>query len=411
LTPSTARRVLLVLLIVALMAGVILLVRSRSSQTIISTAAGVHLPVESQAARHSPAPNPPQLAKDHDTVELCGYGRISRDSQDPGAAYRQLGTLTSPIAARWIAALQNSGDLRSRAAGLLLEGKVTDGESLLPVAAQTRDAAVQLAAGTSDPAVYALVLAMCAKDSGNDADNACRQLSLQGWTRIDPDNALPWLLLAANARVSHDDAAEVDAFSHAAKAHKVDAYSDSLFAFSAPELPQDLTPLARAYFATEVIGIEAAVGAPQYGIATQHCSREDMQDSNVRQQCASVAELLVRKGPTLLDLGVGRIIGARAGWPSDRVNGLLQEQHALMQAIVQVTPSDDNDRLWTCETVSQLNAYMVQRVRLGEIGAAREALERSGESIETMAQKYDQYIDSIRRDALSQAPNSAPTTQ
>ena len=68
---------------------------------------------------------------------------------------------------------------------------------------------------------------------------------------------------------------------------------------------------------------------------------------------------------------------------------------------MQQTPSD-NDKLWTCEAVSRLNAYLAQRVQQGELRAARDALERSGGTIEMMAQKYTLYMDNLRRDALQQ---------
>ena len=182
-----------------------------------------------------------------------------------------------------------------------------------------------------------------------------------------------------------------------------------MFAFAEPELPQDVTPLERSYLATEVIGVEAAIRSPQYSVASQHCSIDAMQDRNVRQQCNSLAELLVTKGTNLLDLSLGKTIGARAGWPTKRVNELVQEQHALMQAIMQQTPSD-NDKLWTCDAVSRVNAYLVQRVQQGELGAARDALERSGETVDAMAQKYTLYMDNIRRDALSQEQQNSPGT-
>jgi hypothetical protein len=43
-----------------------------------------------------------------------------------------------------------------------------------------------------------------------------------------------------------------------------------------------------------------------------------------------------------------------------------------------------------------------QRVQLGEVGAARDALERSGESVQELAQKQKEFIEKIRRDALAQ---------
>ena len=72
-----------------------------------------------------------------------------------------------------------------------------------------------------------------------------------------------------------------------------------------------------------------------------------------------------------------------------------------MWTIMQQTPSD-NDKLWTCEGVTRLNAYLAQRVQQGELRAARDALERSGGTMEMMAQKYTQYMGNLRRDALQQ---------
>jgi hypothetical protein len=85
----------------------------------------------------------------------------------------------------------------------------------------------------------------------------------------------------------------------------------------------------------------------------------------------------------------------------------LERAYLATQAIVRQTPSD-NDTLWTCDAVSRLNAYMIQRVRLGELGAARDILERSGESVEEMARQYTQRLDDIRREALRQQPQNPP---
>jgi hypothetical protein len=60
--------------------------------------------------------------------------------------------------------------------------------------------------------------------------------------------------------------------------------------------------------------------------------------------------------------------------------------------------------------VRRVNAYIVQRVRRGELGALRDALERSGETVEAMAQKYTRYLDNLRRDALSRAQQNSPET-
>jgi hypothetical protein len=337
-----------------------------------------------------------KTGNDTSTIEVCGMGKVTLDASDPVAAYRYIDALSKPAAQQWVTALLDSDDYHARAAGLFLEGKITDGFATQPIAEQTRDALVQLAVGTSDPAVYAIAVRAC-NAYLDPAKGACEQISLREWARIDADNATPWLLLAGAARAKNNPAAEADAFNQAAKARRIDSYYDSLLAFTEADLPTDATPLDRWYLAVAVMGIEAATALPEYGVTSKHCSTEAMQDDNVRQQCGALAELLVTKGTTLLDVSIGATLGARVGWPKGRVDGLAQERDALTQAIMQAAPIG-NDDLWTCNGVERGNAYVHQRVQLGELGSGREARERSGETAEELAQRQREYIEKLQRD-------------
>jgi hypothetical protein len=116
-------------------------------------------------------------------AQICGFGKVAINQDDASAVFERVGELSIGTAARWLSALQNSGDLRARAAGLLLEGKLTGGEPLRPVTEETRDAIVQLAAGTVEPAVYAVAMSMCGTYSGSGSDAACQQITLQRWPR------------------------------------------------------------------------------------------------------------------------------------------------------------------------------------------------------------------------------------
>ncbi len=329
------------------------------------------------------------------------------DASDSFAAtHRYVGSLTRKATDSWLAALLNSDDYRARAAGLFLDGKLTGGDSLRPMDEATRNTLVQLAVGAGDPAVYAMAVYACRTDADNSADGACPQISLRAWARLDSDNAVPWLLVARQAQEKHDEAGEMEAFVQAAKSHKSDSYNDSLFAFAEPDLPKDVPPLERWYLSVELLGIEAATGESQYSVAARHCSNEALRNDNVRQQCDALATLFVAKGASLLDLGVGAGIGARVGWSAQRVAGIKQERDALMQALTQAVPTE-NDDLWSCDTVRLGNAFMNARVRLGEVGAAREALERSGESEQELAQKHTESLERLLHDAQQRAPELA----
>jgi hypothetical protein len=407
----TARRVLLVLLILVIVVGVWLL-RNRHPRAIASMETPVSVPVAGPPPVTPLAESTPAKANDARTVEICGQGRVPIDQSDGDAISKRVAALTKDAETRWLSALQNSGDLRARMAGLLLAGSMTGGASSKglpnPVAEQARNDAVQLAAGGEDPAVYALALNMCNTTVATEAA-ACRSLSPQRWAELDPDNAAPWLLIALKAQFSHDSAAEADAFSHAAKARKIDSYSDSVLAFAEQELPRDVTPLERTYLDEHVIGVEAATFSPQYAATLRHCSSDAMHDSTIRSQCDSMAERMVTNGTNVMDLDIGKTIGVHAGWSKERVDTVVQEEHALMWAIMAHEPHDESKR-WDCDNVNRMNAYFAKVVQLGEVGAARDALEHSGESVESMAQKYDRYTDTVRARMLELEQQKAATT-
>jgi hypothetical protein len=330
-------------------------------------------------------------------VEICGV-KVPPGTRDPVAAYQLVGALAQKSAERWLARLMDSDDLRARAAGLFLDGKISDGLTVRPMAEQTRDELVQLAMGAGDAAVYAMAMHACNTYAG-DGSGACQRLSLEQWARMDPDNAVPWLLIAGKARVTHDARAEAEAFGKAARAHKTDRYDDSLFDFAAAEQPTDISALEQWYMAIEVIGIESATGLPEYTTTVNHCSIEAMQDSQAKEECNALAELLVTKGTTLVDLGLGMKIGARAGWSTARIDALSQQRKALSYAIAQSVPTG-NDNMWTCRGVDLGLRYIQRRLRLGEVGAATEALERSGETLQQSAQNWDEYLKTLQGDAL-----------
>lgn len=340
-------------------------------------------------------------------IEFCGLGKTAFHADDEFAIAGYLGGLAKPKARRWLSALLNSDDNRARATGLVLEGKI-DGPGFQPMAEQSRDALVQLAVGSGDPAVYAIAVTAC-NTYGGSATGACEQISLRGWTQLDPDNAVPWLLVASKANAQGDPAAEADAFSHAANAAKVDSYNFSLLAYAEPELPKDATPFEHWLLTVQAIGVEATTAMPQYSAAFKHCSVAAMQDNDVQKQCGRLAEVFTSKGTNLIDLSVGARLGTLAGWPQARVAGLKQEGDALMQAMMQATPAGA-DNQWNCSAVELGNAYTRELVQLGELGAARQVRDRSGETAEELAGKWREFLEKSLHEA-ARRQQEEPTHQ
>jgi hypothetical protein len=342
-------------------------------------------------------------------IDVCGVGKVKLDRDDWTATGKYFDALISKSRMRWLSALRNSDDYRARATGLYLEG-IFDRDAPQKDPEAARDELVQLAVGTKDPAVFALAFTKCIKGVEDFASpGACPQLSLDDWTRADSDNAVPWLQLAAKARREGDGAAEAAAFAHAAQAHQYESYNWSLFSFAQPAMPSDITAADRWYLTTQVIGVEAAMPMP-YLPLSQYCSRDAMADATVRRQCNALTELIVNKSTTLLEFSMGKSLGARLGWPPELVENLTQQLRASMQVIAQMTPSDPEQQ-WNCDSVARGNAYMSEWEQLGERGLARQAIERSGETVAELARKYTEQLAKWARDSEASAETQPAAAQ
>jgi hypothetical protein len=400
-------------LILAAVLGCVWWLRLRPSASAPEPVAAAPAPAAFPFLWPAGIPNPvlkPASKGDHSSeIEVCGVGRIKLDLDDAAGVSKYFDSLTKNSRMRWLATLRNSDDYRARATGLYLEG-IFDRDSPQKDPEAARDELVQLAVGTRDPAAFALAYTKCIKGVGDYASQgACPQLSIDDWARADADNAVPWLQLAAKARRQDDAAAEAAAFAQAAQAHQYESYNWSLFSFAKAEMPDDVTAADRWFLTAEVIGVEAAMPMP-YLPLFQYCSREALSDATVHQQCNALAELIVNKAATLSEFSMGKALGARVGWPKDRVDKLTQEFKASMQALNQMTPSDPEQQ-WSCDSVARGNAFMSQLNELGERGLARQAIERSGETVAELSRRYDEQTATMMQKAQERVQRQAAARQ
>jgi hypothetical protein len=354
------------------------------TQTVIAEAAhsfplAPSLPSANASARTKPAK----------TVEICGIGKVSLDEADDRPR-KEWEARIAKDTSRWQAALLNSGDVRARAAGLLLEG--VGGLNFGPPNEQALGSLIELAQAAHDPSVYALALSVCGTPRWAAATDRCQQLSPAEWTKLDPVNASAWLEQASAAHVLRDTAGENAAYTEAAKATKIDAYNWSLLSFAEPEIPSNITAVEQWEISIRMIGLEAGMVSPS--ITSRRCSSENIKDETVRGQCVQLAELLVSKGTTILDLVIGTSIGARVGWPEARISALKEEKEALMAAPVQFEPNQ-SENSWSCDAAAGRIYYLHQVAQLGEIAADREILSQSGQTRAQLAQNYRDYLERL----------------
>ena len=311
----------------------------------------------------------PPVPTAESTVGLgeCGLPKMPPDTPDADESDQPGIAASSKAHNRWEAALLDSSDPRARAIGLVIHRAELIRAGSAVQAEESRDELVQLAAGAGDPAVYAIAIGLCnTKLSDPVAAGACQRISLSEWTRVDPDNAVPWLATAQEARRKGEPQAEAAAFARAADAHEINNVSDSLLSFGLSELPREITPAEKMAIGIELIGYEAAWAGPELTEIMRFCSVETLRQDDAHKECAAVAELLVNHGGTIINLAVGARLGEHVGWSAERLQGISQERVTLFQLL------PDEQHGGSCETVYRMNEFIDKRARLGELGALRD---------------------------------------
>jgi hypothetical protein len=355
-------------------------------------------------------------------AEVCGIGPVVRSEREPNEYQALLAHRTPGATARWLDGLIEQGDERTRAAALLMRSHLVAEESTPPRPAPecganaacvaTRGAQARLAqhhAGlpwrerlvheatlTRDPMVYALALQACQIPGGRIGDGACQLLSLAQWARLDPDNAIPWLQVAYDARRRGDPAAQDEALYRASQASRSMFDPEGLAGLLLAADTSELSEVDRSLLQIDAVGTVAAFAIPGLRAVNENCASPQLANTNRRQTCSALAELLVSKPGLLIDLGIGTRLGERLGWPAERVNALRRTQRALMG--VQAEGATAPEALG-CASLARRRALLIEQSHVGEVAALMGRLRSSGRSV-------DDVIAALDRAAASSA--SAP---
>ena len=350
------------------------------------------------AAASAPLPGPGE-------AEICGLGVVKVDERDPNGLKQVPRASRDAAYARLQSVMQASPDERVRAAALLLETRWLAAQAAQTLAASTPDCAAsdaacrrearraaraagalaaapatdalaQRAAGSSDPEVYAFAVEACARDETLlHAAPWCQQISVEQWARLEPDNAVPWLEAAAAARRRGDAAAESEAIYRASLASRSDAHRAASARMAAEMMPSDAPEAGRGAVIVELAAAPAPIGWRGLDAANRHCTADALRDANRQQSCDALANALAARGSTLREAAVTRRLGERLGWPGERLQGLRDEQRALSAATSRYF--SEFGRL-SCAGMERRMAWLAMVAAQGEIGAARELLDRFG---------------------------------
>jgi hypothetical protein len=361
------------------------------------------------AAAGLPAPMAPASPIAGDAIDLCGYGQVARSRADDiqlesrKASERALRRFASRLAA--------SPNERETALGLLLQRSMISypvldqdeqsdprcanssdcGENKYGAAAnnaaEIRNRLVRLAIGSRDSQVYAIALQSCNYVVGVGTGDACSLLSAARWAELEPDNAVPWLLLAGAAQATGNDAARDEAVYRASSAQRFDPHLPNFIGFlQSPDFRGE-SPQTRSALLDDVFGMEATRTALPYGTLLQYCGFPSVADATRVSVCRDLADLLLKQDPTLLGLTTGVKLAQSAGWSADSVKAWREEKNALLLAAQKAGAAQQTEREGgSCEELARGERWATDYAALGELGVARKFLKESGKAA---ARSYD----------------------
>jgi len=220
----------------------------------------------------------------------------------------------------------DSGDVQLRAAALLIAARTRRVDERARIERLAR-----LAAGSQDPIVYAIALEGCKGESVADA-GACELLGRSQWARLDGDNALPWLELAAEARQQQAFDAEAEAMQRAALARHLDGHASLLPLLVDRALGDRAAPRQRRLALSAAWSAQAGWDLSHANQALVYCGADAVADRERRPTCEALAANLASRGASVADLGAGLAIGRNLGWSSERLDAVQREQDASGEA-------------------------------------------------------------------------------
>jgi hypothetical protein len=391
------------------------------------------LPDASEVHVDVAATNPNEVSSGVEKVEVCGTGWVEAEADGSIDLQPILASpAISEALSRLLDALSSSVDAFAQAARLTIE-LASKGEGTLPLmmvqsvcnaaacdaTEKDREAAdamydrlAKLATASTDPRVYGLAYEMCLWRQGA---GPCSVLNAAQWAHLDADNGYPWTYILAEAIAAQEPTAIDDALFHIGAAPRFEERRMAVAATLASRAGRS----EEERFAAEKLGELAAnltAAFSPLSSVSRSCSKDALLDPNRRELCESAASTLVERADSLLAMRTGSAIGRRLEWPPERFEATDAIYLAALAAnpvsgelLDPSRPAVSLRRPLDCAAIDKVLRYVQGVASLGEVGYARQWLERSGKTAEYVQRGREQHAMLGARDAAEAARRaSAP---
>jgi hypothetical protein len=229
-----------------------------------------------------------------------------------------------------------------------------------------------MAETSSDPRIHAIAVSACR--GAMSTDPACAPLSAERWALLDPNNAVPWMFVARNAK-AHNDLASLDhAMERIAVATQSDNGAGVLPAALATHVPSDAELPAMMKLVYDVLEAQSGALLPPYQLFDSYCSEDAMRETAREERCENIALLFATRSTTVTDRETGLQLATQLRWPPSRLGCRLAARRAAPEASAAEMPR--GAEMLSCQGARRTLAHLAEIGRSGEVGAALSAFNR-----------------------------------
>jgi hypothetical protein len=238
-------------------------------------------------------------------LALAAAGALAqaRLSDDQAAAASPL----APVLERLDDALRQAVTAGDDAASHFLSAEL----STLDLVGQARDYAAAAARDPAEPLYAASLARLCAVRAHPSLPACDTRDSIAYWASRDPDNAVPWLLLAERARQRRTPTAVSENLQRAAQATRYDDYAQRaapLYYERIRKLPE--SPGSAIAAAATAQYLARGAGGMQTTLSALCGSARDATVDAVTRACLRIAALMIERAPNAVDRATGAALAA-----------------------------------------------------------------------------------------------------
>lgn len=311
--------------------------------------------VPGPVADTSPAAAPVTAPLAPDETALCGHGRMKFDAADQ--VREKASSHADKVLDRVKASLAASKRPRDVALGLYMQ--------------QSTDPLVAMAVSQQgDPQVLGLAFLAC----GYGNAGSCARLSPQHWAHAEPDNGVPWMLIASGAGA--DKEARNAAVVRASNARYFEQHAPDFLAMLQWPALRDQPPQTYASLQDQMIGLQTSLPTLLYMPLIQYCSDPALDRSTQREVCGNLSTTLLNDR-TLFGFSTGIKLAELAGAPREQIAALREKRAALHTALNSAATRRWQRSSSECDDVAAMARFAADYSRLGETGLANRLMDEA----------------------------------